>query len=356
MRKVLLVSNMYPSEDQIIYGVFIRNVENALQESGCHVTRRVITGRGHTVSEKLKKYIKFYWELLKIDLSKFDIVDISYPSHSFLPFFLKRAGKTKLIVRLHGHDLVAAEKETLSFRLFRWITLQACRRADGVVVPSAFFERELLYHASDIKTPIIALPSGSIDSSVFRPMPEIAASNGEVCFGYVGRLDQRKGIDLFLHAFARLRGNCRAIIVGDGPFRAQLEQLIQKLELEGRCKLVGPVAYQDLPAFYNQFDLFVFPTLYRESFGSVMLESMACGVPVLASDHGAPADFIADGMDGFKFQPGNIDHLAEIMNDFLVMPVFQRNILRQNAIAKAKEYTSQAVTGKYLSFIKQIDI
>lgn len=351
MRKILLVSNMYPSSEQIIYGVFIKNVENALLQGGCHVDRLVIAGRGKNVFEKLGKYVSFYLRLFLVNISNYDIVDISYPSHSFLPFFFKRSKKAKVIVRLHGHDLVAAGKETFSFRIFRWLTLQACRKADGIVVPSLFFEQELRYHAPDISAPIIAIPSGSIDSSVFRP--ERLPDNGsdQICFGYVGRLDQKKGVDLFLRAFARLELNCRAIIVGDGPFRSALEGLAQDLGIESRCQLVGPISYDKLPEFYNQFDLFIFPTLYRESFGSVMLESMACGVPVLASDHGAPADFISEGQDGFKVQPGNIDELERAMNRFAELSIDERQAMHEHCIAKARQYQSDAITKKYFGFI-----
>lgn len=353
-RKILLVSNMYPSDTQIMYGVFVRNIEKALNDAGFEVSRLVISGRGHSLFDKIRKYMKFYWDILREDLSLYDAVHISYPSHSFLPFFLKRRNNTKIIIRLHGHDLVAEDKETLSFRSMRLISLFACQCADGVIVPSAFFQWELSRLRPALEKPVLTIPSGGVDLELFRSEPRTRLRPEEICFGYVGRLDKKKGVDLFIRAFSKQDKNCRAMIVGDGPFRPELVELIKKLGVEKRCDFIGPVPYNNLPEYYNKMDVLIFPTLYRESFGNVMLEAMACAVPVIASDHGAPGDFITDGENGFKITPGDLDALSLTMTHFKELSKKDRDSLRECAERKSKQYSFASVQQKYFDYVLQI--
>ncbi|HEY4547640.1 MAG TPA: glycosyltransferase family 4 protein [Pedomonas sp.] len=345
---------MYPSDDQIIFGVFIKNIERTLKNAGFNVVLHVIRGRGVTIWGKIIKYAKFYTKSLFTDLSSFDVVHISYPSHSFLPFFLKRKKGAKFIVRLHGHDLVAAHKETLLFRLLRFISLQACRRADGIIVPSRFFLCELQKLAPKIAVSVAVIPSGGIDTTVFKPIPQLEADHGKICFGYVGRIDQGKGVDLFVRALATLPHSCSAIIVGGGPYLSKLEEMIRELGLVDRCNIVGPVPYSELPDYYNQIDLLVFPTLFKESFGNVVLEAMACGVPVLASNHGAPADFITTGVDGLKATPGDVDSLQQKMKEFLDLTTEERKLMQKNAIEKAGHYSAPIIDEQYCSYISHV--
>lgn len=352
-RKILMVSNMYPSHEQITYGTFIQNIERTLLGGGFDVDKVVIAGRGRTFLEKVRKYISFYHSLFRAEVGRYDIVHISYPSHTFFPFFLRKK-TAKYVVRLHGHDLVAADHETLIFKLFRRMTIWSCKKADAIIVPSGFFRQELEKYMDLSGKPILIVPSGGIDLTLFAPNVEVRADNNGMCFGYVGRMDEKKGIAHFLEAFSRQPEDCRAILVGTGPFLNEAKAIARRLNVVDRCVFTGPKPYEELPEYYNQFDVLVFPTLYRESFGNVILEAMACGLPVIVSDHGAPADFVKHGQDGFKIPPGDVEALDREMRKFASLGVREREEYRSRSLEKASKYSSPVINNKYKDFLNSI--
>jgi glycosyltransferase involved in cell wall biosynthesis len=115
--------------------------------------------------------------------------------------------------------------------------------------------------------------------------------------GYVGRLVSEKGVDTFLHALALLPG-VRGAIVGDGPERASLEALTSSLGLEVRVQFLGAQSPDDARSLIGAFDAIALPSRTRpnwsEQFGRVLIEAMASGVPVVASDSGAIGEVVGD--------------------------------------------------------------
>ncbi|WP_321389373.1 glycosyltransferase family 4 protein [Emcibacter sp.] len=345
-RKILLVSNMYPSERDPIFGAFVVNIEEGLKSSGGDVEKIVIKGRARNLVSKIAAYLRFYFRIFKTDLNAFDFVHISYPSHSFLPFFFKRRGKAKIIVRLHGHDLVPEKEETFFFRIFRRITLAACGRADLVVVPSAFFEKELS-KCIEVNR-VYTYPSGGIDSQRFFPEDR---KNEDFTIGYVGRIDQMKGVPVLLKALSELDIPFKAILVGAGPFMEESEALLKRYNLSSRCILVGAIPNKELPEYYNSFDVLVFPTLYQESFGNVAIEAMACGKPVIASRSGAIPDYVSHRFNGYLFEPGNDEELARLLKEYHSLAVEEKKALSSNARNVALKYDRTNLSNAFYEFL-----
>ncbi|MCU0967217.1 MAG: glycosyltransferase family 1 protein [Rubrivivax sp.] len=118
---------------------------------------------------------------------------------------------------------------------------------------------------------------------------------------YVGRLAPEKNLDLLLRAFDALRAGgarWRLVLVGDGPLRRELQQHCP----EALC--AGLRRGEDLAAHYASGDLFVFPSL-TETYGNVVPEAMASGLPVLAFDHAAASELVVDGRNGRKVPAGD---------------------------------------------------
>ncbi len=129
--------------------------------------------------------------------------------------------------------------------------------------------------------------------------------------GGLGRFTDQKGFPDLVRAFVPLadRGAWLAI-GGDGPDREELEALVTGLGLEERVRLPGFV--EDVPAFLNDLDLFVLSSVI-EGHPMVLLEAMAMGVPVVATDIPGVGDTIAEGVDGRLVPPGAPDRLARAM-------------------------------------------
>jgi len=158
---------------------------------------------------------------------------------------------------------------------------------------------------------------GGVDTHHFRPpLKEPSRTrwfqdHPSFVVGIVGTLMPEKRHDLFLKAariVADREPGCRFLIVGNGPTRHAVEQLITELSLEHRVFMTGELS-DPVPA-YASMDLSVLCS-DREGFSNAILESMSSGIPVVATDVGGNSEAVVHGQTGFILPPGNSDMLAE---------------------------------------------
>jgi len=147
----------------------------------------------------------------------------------------------------------------------------------------------------------------------FGPLPERPvkpAPEGAVMLGTLGRLHVNKGIDIMLRALAVLRAQGRDVrlrIGGDGPMMGDLRNLAQAMGVQDHAEFAGWIG--DVSAFLHGLDLFVLPSRV-EPFGLVVAESMAAGVPIVATDIDGPKEILLDGVLGGLSAPEDPEALA----------------------------------------------
>jgi phosphatidylinositol alpha-mannosyltransferase len=138
---------------------------------------------------------------------------------------------------------------------------------------------------------------------------------------WVNRLDPQKGFEIMLRAFDRVASEvvgAHLLVAGDGRDRALLRSL--PADLRSRILRLGTVAHGDLPRYHAAADVFVSPATGQESFGIVLVEAMAAGVPVVASDIAGYREVIRDGVDGLLVPPGDPNALAAAIRRVLSEP------------------------------------
>jgi glycosyltransferase involved in cell wall biosynthesis len=123
---------------------------------------------------------------------------------------------------------------------------------------------------------------------------------------YVGRLAREKRV-AWLHPMMEMLGNARLAIVGDGPMRAELKDRLA----DTPTVFTGYLEGEDLARAYAAADIFVFPSA-SETFGNVVLEAMASGLPVIAPRAGGPVDHVRDGENGFLFDPDDLGEMVSL--------------------------------------------
>ena len=164
------------------------------------------------------------------------------------------------------------------------------------------------------------IPFG-IDTNRFTPSSEKKDKKTKNIL-FVGGLDKAhyfKGIDILLKAVSELGiRNYELGIVGDGDLKLQYEKQAKKLDITDKVKFLGKVSDEELPRTYRQADLFVLPSINKnEAFGLVLLEAMASGVPVIASNLPGVRTVFENGKQGLLCNPGDVNDLKNKIEEIL---------------------------------------
>lgn len=304
---------MYPSAECPSYGVFVKTFEEQLIDEGCEFRKAIIIGRGKSKLDKLKKYFLFFLYVFKaIRKDDFDLIYVHYMSHSLLPLLLvQKYIKKPLVINAHGSDVLYTSKIG---KLIQKLVTNIIKKANLIVVPSSYFE-DIVTKKFDLpKDKIFISPSGGIDTKIFKPL-EISRDNNLLTIGYISRIDQGKGWDILLNAVSEILNKndieFKVLMIGDGSQKDLLFKKISELNLQDYIEYLGPKPHNELAGYYNQFDIFIFPTMLPESLGLVGLEAISCGVPVIASKIGGLQDYIINGQNGYFFTPGNAEELED---------------------------------------------
>lgn len=177
---------------------------------------------------------------------------------------------------------------------FAWGESWVLRQVDAAIVGTASAGE--VWRAKGYAGPLAVIPQFGTDPELFRPM---SRPERPYTVGYVGRLVPEKGIPWLLDALSGLDGDWRLRLVGGGPLRDALIEQASRLGVADRVQFVGQIASTEMPAHYQQMDALVLPSLtrpnWKEQFGRVLVEAMACGLPVIGSASGAIPGVIGDG-------------------------------------------------------------
>lgn len=265
----------------------------------------------------------------------FDVVHVHCPVSPLLPLLASEAAE-RARIPIVGTFHTASDSARM-LRLFRGVLLPYARRlAHSIAVSEAARD----YAARYFVRPETVIPNG-VDLERFRPGgPRLARyDDGVPNILFVGRFDPRKGLPELLRACDRLARDGRAfrlILVGDGGLRADVERL-SRGALEGRVHFEGRVAHDQLPEYYATADLFCSPARGGESFGMVLLEAMALGVPVVATDLPGHRCVVTPDHDGLLVPRRDEGALAAALARLLDDPA-ERRRLGANGIRSASHF------------------
>ena len=171
-------------------------------------------------------------------------------------------------------------------------------------------------------------------------------------FLYAGSLDRNKGVGVLLRAFASAFGGATEVqldVVGDGPERVPLQALSVELGIEENVKFMGRQSRQGVRETMWRSKALVLPS-FRETFGVVLVEAMATGLPVIASRSGGPEGIVVPET-GLLFNPGDVEGLAGAMQRLVSIPSYSQISLRGHVIAA---YGRHAITEKLVHTYKLV--
>jgi phosphatidylinositol alpha-mannosyltransferase len=227
-------------------------------------------------------------------------------------------------------------------RLWRWASHGLNARMHGRI---ALTRGALKYIEPFFPGEFRIIPPG-VDIDRFRPAPtpDLRPLNSRILF--VGRLDKRTGLDVLLRALPAVRRklpDARLTVVGQGPMEPASRRLAAELGVADAVEFRGFAANNDLPAYYAQTGVYCSPALGGESFGIVLLEAMACGAPVVASDITGYNDVVTQDVSGLLCPPDDPKALAQALITMLSRPDL-REKFRAAGLKKAAELSWPRIT------------
>jgi len=201
------------------------------------------------------------------------------------------------------------------------------------------------------------IPNG-IDLEIFSPdvSPISEFCDGKLNILFVGRLEEQKGVDYLIKAYKRVKKeipNSRLIIVGPGTrLRGKYEKEVQQSGLKDVI-FVGGKPQSELPQYYKAADIFCAPATGLESFGIVLLEAMAIGKPVVATNIDGYNSVLTDGVEGRLVPPRDEKTLALTLISLLTNESLRQE-MGARAKLKAKEYSWEHIAQRLLDYYTKI--
>ncbi|EKF86042.1 glycosyltransferase family 4 protein [Methanobacterium formicicum] len=246
-----------------------------------------------------------------LKLRKMDVIHVQWPIPNGLgALFLKKIYGIPYINTIHGEEVHLSKRYHMLFAL-RWLVNNSSK-----TITNSTATRKFCLEAGLDGEKIEVIPFG-VDTDFFRPLDVYKDGNIFQILS-VGYLIERKGFEYLIKAMPHVlteHENARLKIVGSGPLESKLKSLIYELDLGDQVEIVKNVSDEKLLMMYNSADLFVLPSIVdsqgnTEGLGVVLLEAMACGVPVIGSDVGGISDIIHDNVTGLLVSEKNSIELA----------------------------------------------
>lgn len=296
-----------------------------------------------------------------------DIIHLHHPFVLSLPAIMY-AAKLKIpkVLTIHTQYeryayYVSPIPHVITNEAIRRIIFNLSDKVDIITTPSQSM-KDLIGNYK-IKKEVAVIPN-AIDIDLFREKDEqeiallrkeLQISPDDIVILYLGRVSLEKNIDKIIKALAIIRDkkidNFKFIVVGDGTAVKQLNSLADSLGLTEKVKFVGAIEREKVRHYYQIGDIFSFSST-SETFGMVIIEALASGLPVLAVKAPGAVDIITDGLDGILVEDDVYQFAEQLEN--LIKNRELRQELSSNALQTVKRYSSDTISDQVLTLYEKL--
>lgn len=317
-----------------------------LEAAGGHIRESVVVPCTGQMDWSAVRFLREY-----VGTRRINVLHSHKYKTTFYGLCARRGGQARLVATYHNWLT-----DTMPLKLYTALDKCLARFCDAAIGVSAPVVQELKRYAPAGK--VFRIGNG-VDAEKFRrvaPRAEARRRLGlpdNVLLGFVGRLSEAKGLVYLLRALPLLPqgiDDVHVAIVGDGDYRAQLLQEISALGLAGRIHLLG--TRRDTPLIYSALDVFVLPS-FVEAFPMVLLEAMACGVPVVATAVGDTEHIVHQEVSGLVVPPGDAAALAGAIGRVLADHGLAARFAAAGPPRVQREFSSAAMARAYLALYER---
>ena len=268
---------------------------------------------------------------------QYDVIHLHEPMAPILPLTVLEYSNTVNVGTFH-----ACRNRQHLYRMSRPVIKRWRSRLHGSIAVSPAAMR---YVSEAFPGEYEIIPNGiDVDHFSQRAVPWPQYQDGKTNLIFVGRLEKRKGLRYLLEAYGKLKWDMpdlRLIVVGPGTPDKDSYHVLSSQNLQD-VEFVGRVPYEDLPRYYASADIFCSPATGGESFGIVLLEAMAAGKPIVASDIEGYRGVMQHGMQGKLFLNKNVESLASELQTLILDPDLRWKMGQQGRTT-APQYRWQVV-------------
>lgn len=265
------------------------------------------------------------------------------------------------VLSLHGSDIFVAQRQPLFGAVARWVF----RRAARVTACSPELREGAIALGAAPETLLLAWGA---DPELFRPSRRSPGNRQafgwretDVVIAALGRMVYKKGFEVLLRAMQSVPTRCpeaRLVLAGDGPLRQSLLQTAERQGMAAFVSLPGRLAWQQVPDFLAEIDVFVLPSV-RDPYGNqdglptVLLEAMSSGAPVIASALGGVKLVIDDGQNGLLVPPGDVPALTAAIEKLVGDPQRRGQLGAAARAAVETRFNWRVVAGRIAELLEQ---
>jgi glycosyltransferase involved in cell wall biosynthesis len=237
---------------------------------------------------------------------------------------------------------------------FSWFERSTFRSASSAIAGNA--DAGEVLRGRGYSGPISIIPQFGVDPDRFRPPAAPPDESGPFVIGYLGRLVEEKGLLLLVEALVGLGQEWRVELYGHGPLRPALEARAAELGLSKRVFVRPPVPSTEVSTLLGRMHVLALPSLtrpnWKEQFGRVLVEAMACGVPVIGSDSGEIPNVI--GSAGLVFPEGSVAGLRDCLEQLLVSAARRRKLATLGRARVLERFTHQQIAAATVEVYRQM--
>ena len=283
---------------------------------------------------------------------KFDIIHLHEPFMPMLCSAVLRFSNTVNVGTFHASQ--GKPGYNWAKPITTWMIRRRVRKLHGRIAVSKV---AMEYANKHVPGYYEIIPNG-IDLKNFTPdvTPIEEFCDGKLNILFLGRLEYRKGLNYLLKAYLKIKPelpNSRLIVVGPGTrLRKRYEKWIERNRLED-VVFVGYVSEEDKPRYYKTAHVYCSPATSRESFGIVLLESMAVGTPIVATNIDGYNNVVSDGEDGLLVPPCDATTLARTLLSLLNDEKLRQQMGAKGQL-KAQDYSWESVAQRVLDYYTKV--